>query len=53
MSHAVFSAGIGRSGSFIALDYLVDQASVDGYVNVYQCVQNLRHQRVNMVQTQV
>ena len=47
------SAGIGRSGSFIALDYLVDQASVDGYVNVFQCVQNLRHQRVNMVQTLV
>ncbi|WAQ98223.1 PTPRK-like protein, partial [Mya arenaria] len=44
------SAGIGRSGTYLALDYLAEQADVEGYVNVFQCVQNLRHQRVNMVQ---
>lgn len=53
MGHLIFSAGIGRSGTYIALDYLVDQANVEGYVNLFQCVQNLRHQRVNMVQTYV
>ncbi|XP_053398878.1 uncharacterized protein LOC123558827 [Mercenaria mercenaria] len=46
------SAGIGRTGTFLSLDYLVDQANIEGYVNVFQCVQNLRHQRVNMVQNQ-
>ncbi|XP_060573868.1 uncharacterized protein LOC132731671 [Ruditapes philippinarum] len=44
------SAGIGRTGTFLSLDYLVEQADVEEYVNIYQCVQNLRHQRVNMVQ---
>lgn len=47
------SAGIGRTGTFLALDYLMDQAQVEGYVNVFQCAQNLRHQRVNMIQNQV
>ncbi|KAL4229662.1 hypothetical protein ACF0H5_010050 [Mactra antiquata] len=46
------SAGIGRTGTFIALDYLVDQANIEDYVNVLQCAQNLRHQRVNMIQNQ-
>ena len=48
-----YSAGIGRSGTFLALDYLADQAETEGYVNVFQCAQNLRHQRVNMIQNQV
>ncbi|KAH3833879.1 hypothetical protein DPMN_107195 [Dreissena polymorpha] len=46
------SAGIGRTGTFLGLDYLLDQANAEGYINVFQCVQNLRSQRVNMVQNQ-
>ncbi|KAL3879809.1 hypothetical protein ACJMK2_032091 [Sinanodonta woodiana] len=45
------SAGIGRTGTYIALDYLVCQGKVEGHVNVSACVSNLRLQRVNMVQT--
>ncbi|KAK3592252.1 hypothetical protein CHS0354_027126 [Potamilus streckersoni] len=46
------SAGIGRTGTYIALDYLVCQGKAEGQVNVSECVSNLRRQRVNLVQTQ-
>ncbi|WAR08652.1 PTPRA-like protein, partial [Mya arenaria] len=45
------SAGVGRSGTFIALDNLVDQAKTDKCVRPLQMVETLRFQRVNMVQT--
>ena len=47
------SAGIGRTGTFIALDVVVYQAQNQDYVDVFGCVEALRNQRVNMVQTQV
>lgn len=47
------SAGIGRTGTFIALNYLVQQAKESGYVDVFECVETLRRQRLNMVQTLV
>ncbi|WAQ98949.1 PTPRM-like protein [Mya arenaria] len=45
------SAGIGRTGTFIALDNLVDQARTEKSVRPLQVVEALRCQRVNMVQT--
>ncbi|WAQ98947.1 PTPRT-like protein [Mya arenaria] len=45
------SAGIGRTGTFIALDNLVDQARTEKCVRPLQMVEALRRQRVNMVQT--
>ncbi|NXA32342.1 PTPRK phosphatase, partial [Eudromia elegans] len=47
----IFSAGIGRTGTFIALDFLLKMAKAEGKVDVFRCVQKLREQRVNMVQT--
>ncbi|XP_071163564.1 receptor-type tyrosine-protein phosphatase alpha-like [Mytilus edulis] len=46
------SAGIGRTGTFIGLDYVANQAKEVEYVDVFGCVEGLRRQRVNMVQTQ-
>ena len=48
-----FSAGIGQTGTFIALNILIDQGKQLGYVDVAACVENLRKQRVNMVQNLV
>ncbi|XP_053400252.1 receptor-type tyrosine-protein phosphatase mu-like [Mercenaria mercenaria] len=45
------SAGVGRTGTFIALDILYDQGKDKGFVDVFGCVRDLRDQRVSMVQT--
>ncbi|XP_063279150.1 uncharacterized protein LOC134564302 isoform X3 [Prinia subflava] len=45
------SAGIGRTGTFIALDFLLKMGKTEGKVDVFHCVQQLREQRVSMVQT--
>ncbi|KAK3594655.1 hypothetical protein CHS0354_003578 [Potamilus streckersoni] len=45
------SAGVGRTGTFIALDYLYEEGKQTGSVNIFACIHELRQQRVNMVQT--
>ncbi|XP_067653253.1 receptor-type tyrosine-protein phosphatase T-like [Haliotis asinina] len=45
------SAGVGRTGTFIALDNLFDEAEALDKVNVLACVSKLREARMNMVQT--
>ncbi|XP_052216900.1 uncharacterized protein LOC127834857 isoform X8 [Dreissena polymorpha] len=45
------SAGVGRTGTFIALDYLYDQGVSEKHINVFDAVLLLREQRINMVQT--
>ncbi|XP_046556363.1 receptor-type tyrosine-protein phosphatase epsilon-like isoform X2 [Haliotis rubra] len=45
------SAGIGRTGTFIGLDFLFDQARTEGRVDFFQCIQQMRDNRINMIQT--
>ncbi|KAK7483657.1 hypothetical protein BaRGS_00025090, partial [Batillaria attramentaria] len=45
------SAGVGRTGTYIALDILVHQAEAKGTVSIFPAVRRLRQQRLKMVQT--
>ena len=45
------SAGIGRTGTYIGLHYLLDQANAEGQVDVLQAAHIMRSNRVNMIQT--
>ncbi|XP_060574463.1 receptor-type tyrosine-protein phosphatase alpha-like [Ruditapes philippinarum] len=45
------SAGIGRTGVFIAVDRLIMEGNREGTVNVPACLNKMREQRVKMVQT--
>ncbi|XP_046568309.1 receptor-type tyrosine-protein phosphatase alpha-like [Haliotis rubra] len=46
------SAGVGRTGTLIALDSLIEDAETRNMVDIYGCVWRLRNCRVSMVQTQ-
>ncbi len=48
-----FSAGVGRTGTLIALDFLLEQAGCEKVIDIYNCVYNMRKNRVNMIQTLV
>ena len=47
------SAGVGRTGTFIALDIALEQAKREGVVDIAGIVNRLRQQRMKMVQTLV
>ena len=49
----VFSAGTGRTGTFIAVSILLERLKTEGVVDVFHTVRALRLQRPNMVQTVV
>lgn len=47
------SAGIGRTGTYIALDALSKTGKMTGKINVTEYVKSMRTDRMNMVQTYV
>ena len=53
MCSHMYSAGIGRTGAFCALNIAIERVKAEGLVNVYQTVKHLRTQRPHMVQTLV
>ena len=48
-----FSAGIGRTGTYIALDALYKSGKDTGKINVAEYVKAMRSNRMNMIQTYV
>ena len=48
-----FSTGVGRTGVFIALCNMIERVRMEGVVDVFQTVRDLRAQRPAMVQTKV
>jgi len=49
----VYSAGVGRSGTLIALDKLLSEAAQTQSIDLLKCIEGLRMQRMYMVQTLV
>ena len=47
------SAGVGRTGTFIVLDSMLERMKTKDTLNLYDFVKQLREQRVLMVQTSV
>uniref|UniRef100_A0A3Q2EFA7 Uncharacterized protein n=1 Tax=Cyprinodon variegatus TaxID=28743 RepID=A0A3Q2EFA7_CYPVA len=47
------SAGVGRTGTFIALDRVLQQLDSKGSIDLYGCIFDLRLHRQHMVQTEV
>ncbi|XP_078319787.1 tyrosine-protein phosphatase non-receptor type 7-like isoform X1 [Crassostrea virginica] len=45
------SAGIGRTGTFIALDYMLEEGTERESLDVINCVSKLRQQRAHSIQT--
>lgn len=52
-SFCLLSAGVGRTGTFLAMDALLENGRKTGQVNVFEYVRKMRESRMNMVQTEV
>ena len=50
---ALSSAGVGRTGTLIALDIALEQIKAEGAVDISDIINKMREQRMKMVQTPV
>ena len=44
---------MGRTGTFITIDMVLQQAEQEGHINIMDIINQLRHKRMKMVQTLV
>ena len=52
-SSHTFSAGVGRTGTYITLDNVLDQIDTEHQVDIDRIIVKTRNQRMKMVQTKV
>ena len=52
-THTYYSAGIGRTGTFITIDRVLEQIERENVVDIPGVIQSIRQQRMKMVQTMV
>ena len=48
-----YSAGVGRTGTFITIESMMQQGKEEGQVNVFKFVSDMRQNRMQMIQTEV
>ena len=44
---------MGRTGTFITIDMVLQQVEQEGHINIMNTINQLRHKRMKMVQTLV
>ena len=47
------SAGVGRTGTFITIDHILEQVGREGVVDIPGAINKIRRQRMKLVQTVV
>ncbi len=49
----LYSAGVGRTGTFIAIDTMMRMIEIEGKIDIFNFVRHMRFRRNYMVQTSV
>ena len=51
--YSSFSAGVGRTGTFMAIDMALQQAEKEGIIDIIGITNKMRQKRMKMIQTPV
>ena len=51
--YSSFSAGVGRTGTFMAIDMALQQAEKEGIIDIIGIINKMRQKRMKMIQTVV